>query len=162
MLLTAETRPFDDSFVAMHSLLPHRRRHPDDQNKFIDDYGFGRYLLTHKLRSFVARERGREISGCFAGDRMSLQNKGLHEELGNPSVERFKSLVDPEDDANIADIECFFNNCAVGDVITRFVPGRTANKIMELRDDLVKDSRADVLELKRQAAQAARVSMDVE
>ena len=47
-------------------------------------------------------------------------------------------------------------------MITRFVPGRTANKIMELRDDLVKDSRADVLELKRQAAQAARVSMDVE
>ena len=77
-------------------------------------------------------------------------------------MERFKSVVDPEDDANIADIECFFYNCAVGDVITRFVPGRTANKIMELRDDLVKDSRADVLELKRQAAQAARVSMDVE
>ena len=94
--------------------------------------------------------------------RMSLQNKWLHEELGNPSVERFKSVVDPEDDANIADIECGFYNRAVGDVITRFVPGRTANEIMELRDDLVKHSRADVLELKRQAAQAARVSMDVE
>ena len=54
LLLSAGGRAFDDVYGEFSSLLPHRKKAPGDQG-FVDDYGFERYSLTHKLRSLASR-----------------------------------------------------------------------------------------------------------
>ena len=168
---------FEKVYQELSQLLPHRKPKkeqvpgapvddgPKSDGHAFDNYGFGRYMLTHKLRSFATsamENAGASVRGWFGGDTMSKRNEDIHRSLGKPSVAQFKAIVDPESAIGMEDIEAGYYMCAIGDVVSRFASGGTTEEVMALRGRLLSHSYLSIQAQKRAAAQADDLDPAVE